>query len=173
MPPPEQQQQQQQSSNNNTRKQFLVPPNSTLAQVVTETYYFMLTRGMVQELLGYFTSTAQKSLTVGSAHAVCHSQQDFGLQLQSFVGIVVQIKGVLQQNTVHQGVLVLITGTCVQPHALPFCHSLLLVPTSSSSSAEDDDDATNTNGGCCGFQIQNDALCFLTADAPTAPTEEE
>jgi hypothetical protein len=168
MPPPvqQQQQQQQQSSTTTTRKQFLVPPNSTLAQVVTEAYYVMLHRGMVEELLGYFTSTAQKSLTVGSAHAVCHSRQDCGLQLQSFVGMVVQIKGVLQQSTVHQGVLVLITGTCVQPHALPFCHSLLLVPTSSSS-LQDDNNGGGGGGGGGGFQIQNDALCFLTADAPT------
>jgi hypothetical protein len=130
-------------------RQFIVPPTSTLAQVVTETYYLLLRQGLIHELVAHYATTAQKSLTVGGAHAVCQNPEDRLLQLQSLVGMVVQIKGVLQQPTVGHGMLVLITGTCVHPHALPFCHSLVMVPI----------------GG--GFQIQNDALCFLTTeDAP-------
>jgi hypothetical protein len=130
-------------------RQFIVPPTSTLAQVVTETYYLLLRQGLIHELIAHYAPTAQKSLTVGCAHAVCQKPEDRLLQLQSLVGMVVQIKGVLQQPTAGNGTLVLITGTCVHPHALPFCHSLVMVPI----------------GG--GFQIQNDALCFLTTeDAP-------
>ena len=130
-------------------RQFIVPPTSTLAQVVTETYYLLLRQGLIHELVAHYAPTAQKSLTVGGAHAVCQKPEDRLLQLQSLVGMVVQIKGVLQQPTVGHGMLVLITGTCVHPHALPFCHSLVMVPI----------------GG--GFQIFNDALCFLTTeDAP-------
>ena len=133
-------------------RHFVVPPNSTLAQVVTETYYLLLKHELTQELASYYAPTAQKSLTVGSAHAVCLNVDQRLLQLQSLVGMVVQIKGVLQQPTVGQGTLVLITGTCVQPHALPFCHSLVLVPSSVA------------NNGSVGFHIQNDALSFMTKD---------
>lgn len=127
-------------------RQFIVPPTSTLAQEVTETYYHLLTQGLIHELVAHYAPTAQKSLTVGGAHAVCQKPEDRLLQLQSLVGMVVQIKGVLQQPTVGHGTLVLVTGTCVHPHAFPFCHSFVMVPI----------------GG--GFQIQNDALCFLTPE---------
>lgn len=128
-------------------RHFLVPENSTLAHVVTETYHLMLRQGLVQELSQYYTPTAQKSLTVGGAHALCTHVEQRILQLQSLSGMVISIKGVLQQPTVHGAILVLITGTCVQPHALPFCHSVVLVQLPAG-----------------GFQIQNDALCFLTSE---------
>jgi hypothetical protein len=128
-------------------RQFLVPENSTLAQVVTESYYVLLTRGLVHELSQYYTPTANKSFTVGGAHALCTHVEQRTLQLQSLSGMVISIKGVLQQPTVNGATLVLITGTCVQPHALPFCHSLVLVPVAAG-----------------GYQIQNDALCFLTSE---------
>jgi hypothetical protein len=130
---------------------------------VTETYYLLLARGLVHELVSYYAPTAQKSLTVGSAHAVCLTVDQRLLQLQSLVGMVVQIKGVLQQPSVGQGMLVLITGTCVQPHALPFCHSLVLVPTNTNTKFENNNAGASSGGGC-GFHIQNDALCFLTKD---------
>ena len=145
MPIPPQQQEQPQF------RQFFVPPHSTLAQVVTETYFFLVTRGLVSELMQYYAPTRHKSLTVGSAHAVCQSVDDFVVQLQSLMGMVVHIKGVLQQATTDRGMLVIITGTCVQPHGLPFCHSLILIPTPQG-----------------GYQIQNDALCFLTTEGGVA-----
>jgi hypothetical protein len=131
-------------------RQFTVPLNSTLAQVAAESYYMLLANGMVEMLASYYSPTAQKSCTVGGAHAVCQEPEDREQQLRSLVGMVVQIKGLLQQPTAGQGTLVLITGTCIQPHALPFCHSIVLIPTSH--------DATDV-----GYQIQNDALCFLTS----------
>jgi hypothetical protein len=130
-------------------RQFTVPLNSTLAQVAAESYYMLLANGMVEMLASYYSPTAQKSCTVGGAHAVCREPEDREQQLRSLVGMVVQIKGLLQQPTAGQATLVLITGTCLQPHALPFCHSIVLIPTSH--------DTTNV-----GYQIQNDALCFLT-----------
>jgi len=123
-----------------------------LAQAITEAYYLMLSHGMVEDLLHYYSPTAQKSLTVGSAHHVCRTLEDTVTQLQSLVGMVVHIKGLLQQDTCGNGTLVVITGTCVRPHQLPFCHSLVLI---------------STNGG--GYHIQNDALCFLTVDECHVP----
>jgi hypothetical protein len=136
------------------RKNILVPRGTAIASVVAELYYGLITRGLISQLLPYYTATAQKSLTVGGAHAVCGpTLAEKGLQLKHLVGMVVTIKGVLQQPTTGPGVLVLITGICVQPHALPFCHSLILVPVDN------------------GFQIQNDALCFLTTEMATAAPE--
>jgi hypothetical protein len=150
---------------------FCIPPPSpntppmNLSEVVTQSYYLMLTHGHIQDLKRYFTPTATKSLTVGGAHAICSSEEDKDHQLQSLVGIVVAIRGVLQQTipmttftpspafgSPPNPVLVVITGVCVRPHALPFCHTLVLV--------------AQPNG----YQIQNDALCFLTADSPTGTT---
>ena len=138
---------------------FHVPPQSPnlaavdLAQVVTQAYYFMLTHGHVHELQAHYSPSATKSLTVGGAHAVCASMQDIALQLQSLVGTIVAIRGILHQTIPNpsshlDSVLVIITGMCVRPHSLPFCHSLVLVPILGE-----------------GYQIQNDALCFLTTDA--------
>ena len=128
-------------------KTIPVPPGTALASVVAELYYNLLTHGLVSELLPFYTETAQKSLTVGGAHAVCGpTLAEKELQLKHLVGMVVTIKGCLQQPTVGPGVLVTITGICRQPHALPFCHSLIMVPVDE------------------GFQIQNDALCFLTPE---------
>lgn len=135
------------------------PPAVELAQIVTQAYYFMLTHGHVQELQAHYSPSATKSLTVGGAHAVCASMQDIALQLQSLVGTMVAIRGVLHQtipnptssspHSALDSVLVIITGMSIRPHSLPFCHTLVLAP--------------NLAGG--GYQIQNDALCFLTTEA--------
>ena len=150
------------------------PTTMSISDIVTQSYYTMLTHGHVQDLKRYFTPTATKSMTVGGAHAICASEEDKDRQLQSLVGIVVAIRGVLQQsipmattiapppspNIVPlstppglgsgplDSVLIVITGVCVRPHTLPFCHTLVLVARPE------------------GYQIQNDALCFLTADSP-------
>ena len=129
-------------------RQFTVPPTSTLAHVVAESYYLLLANGLVQDLAAHYSPTAQKSCTVGGAHAICQKIEDRAMQLQSLVGLTVQIKGLLQQPTAGNGILVLITGMCIRPHALPFCHSIVLVP-------------VGVGGG---YQIQNDALCFLSSD---------
>lgn len=161
---------------------------TNLAQVVTQSYYFMLTHGHVQELQSYYAPYAQKSLTVGGAHAICHSVQDLEMQLQSLVGMVVAIRGMLQQPSIpttmtpttmdpsssntalsssSSSILVIITGMCVRPHALPFCHSLVLVPSQMGTMATPNGDNTDP-APMIGWQIQNDALCFLTTEAPAA-----
>ena len=149
------------------------PTTVNISEIVTQSYYMMLTHGQVQDLKRYFTPTATKSMTVGGAHAICTCEEDKDHQLQSLVGIVVAIRGVLQQSipmtasstpspsvqssstspppglgSPLDSVLVVITGVCVRPHTLPFCHTLVLVARPE------------------GYQIQNDALCFLTAESP-------
>lgn len=148
-------------------RHFHVAPNSNLAHVVTQAYYGLLTQGLIHDLKLYYAPSAAKSLTVGGAHAICHSTHDVELQLQSLTGMVVQIRGVLQQSTSaagiggSSGVLVVITGLCIQPHALPFCHSLILVPSTTSRATATNGSSTSTS--TLGYQIQNDALCFLTS----------
>ena len=154
-------------------REFRVPPSANIANEVTQAYYLLLTQGRVQELKLYYAPCATKSLTVGGAHAICHSAQDVELQLQSLVGIVVQIRGVLQQATSGNGILIVMTGVCVQPHALPFCHTIVLTPTSTSNVGNNGSPGTPTGMSSedpdfsfMGYQIQNDALCFLTSDQP-------
>ena len=110
-----------QAAGGTNMRQFLVPPTSTLAHVVAESYYLLLANGLVQDLAAHYSPTAQKSCTVGGAHAICQKIEDRAMQLQSLVGLTVQIKGLLQQPTAGNGILVLITGMCIRPHALPFC----------------------------------------------------
>ena len=106
-----------------------------------------------------------KAVTVGGAHAVCATPQDRLMQLHTFAGTEMRIKGVQQQPTVGKGVLVLITGVSVrtttpaagtvdagpvttnngqqqqpQPQQqqqiiLPFCHTLILTPVSTMKAA--------------------------------------
>jgi hypothetical protein len=133
-------------------RQFFVPENSTmlLGEFVAKSYYYLLSNKLIEELSQYYTPTAQKSLTVGGAHACCKRVEERAIQLQSLASTVFNLNGFLQQPTVHGSTLVLITGTCVQPHSmstLPFCHSLVILPVPSG-----------------GFQIQNDALAFLTSE---------
>lgn len=147
-----------------TARYFHIPvplhnsPPMNISEVVTQSYYMMLTHGHIRDLKLYYAPSATKSLTVGGAHAICHSEEDKDMQLQSLVGMVVAIRGVLQQtiptssspstpmNNRADSILVVITGMCVRPHALPFCHTLVLIARPE------------------GYQIQNDALCFLTTE---------
>jgi hypothetical protein len=87
------------------------------------------------------------------------------------------IKGVLQQPSISQSILVSITGVGLKPlphdqlSPLPFCHTLLLVPVRAVSSVmgrngdegESGRKSLSTQFYDLGFQIQNDGLCFLTA----------
>jgi len=130
-------------------RQFIVADPNALGHVVMETYYLLLRNGMIQDLAQYYLPDAQKSLTVGGAHAlVTHVDQRL-LQLESLTNMVLQVKGVLQHPrlTPEDNIYVMITGTSVRPHTLPFCHSLVLKQVGPQS-----------------FQIQNDALAFLTTE---------
>uniref|UniRef100_A0A7R9WSS8 NTF2 domain-containing protein n=1 Tax=Craspedostauros australis TaxID=1486917 RepID=A0A7R9WSS8_9STRA len=143
----------------NGTRQFVLPrnTNATLAQVVSETYFTCLNRGLIQELAAHFVPLAcQKSITVGGAHAFCAGPLDIIRQLESLKAMVVQLKGVLQQTSVAGSILVITTGVCLSPQqaGLSFCHTLTLIPRASDGA------------GGVGYQIQNDALCFLSNEMP-------
>ncbi|KAL3941293.1 MAG: hypothetical protein SGBAC_004316 [Bacillariaceae sp.] len=130
--------------------------NNALGHVVMETYYMLLRQGMVQELASYYLPNAQKSLTVGGAHALCTRVDQRIQQLTSLANMVLTVKGVLQHPRIDDGnnnrdcccsYFIMITGTSVRPQCLPFCHSLTLKQV-----------------GPQAFQIQNDALAFLTTE---------
>ena len=138
------------SSNGSSLRAFTVPNNgSTLAQVVSEMYYQFLAHGYVQELMLHYVPGAPKSLTVGGATHLCNTQQDCMVQLQSLSkqASYFLVKGLLQQPSVGGTVVVVITGVCTQPQPLPFCHTLVMIPRAEGA-----------------FQIQNDALVFMTTD---------
>ena len=164
------------------------PPGASMGKYVTETYYLLLRNGLVRELDAYYykQSSSQsddnvyKALTVGGAHAVCATPQDRLVQLQTFVGWEMRIKGVQQQPTVGKGILVLITGVNIrstisappqgpngqvpqQQHQqlLPFCHTLILTPVSTLTAHPTMPAATTP---AIGYQILNDNLVILTAD---------
>jgi hypothetical protein len=153
----------------------LVQTPATLAAVanlVTESYYLLLYRGLINELASYYAMDAQKSLTVGGAYAACTSAGDRLLQLQSLAGTIKPIiKGIQQQPTLAGGVMVMVTGISVRPPAgmlLPFCHTLVLCPVSNSLAITSSIHQGQSQG-IVGYQIQNDNLVFLTGDdAPTS-----
>ena len=180
------------------------PPGSSLGKYVTEAYYLSLRNGLVRELdAHYYTpppvptainaangtrggmATADhdavyKAVTVGAAHAVCATPQDRLMQLQTFAGTEMRIKGVQQQPTVGKGVLVLITGVSIrsatsvpttagaanggqqqqQQQLLPFCHTLILTPVLAPLVVSAATGTTTT----IGYQILNDNLVILTGD---------
>ena len=190
---------------------FILPPNaptgSTLGKYVTESYYMLLRNSLIRELDAYYynpskddsnsnndnetavatTNTVYKAVMVGGAHAVCATQQDRLMQLQTFAGIEMRIKGVQQQPTTGDGVLILITGVSIRVATttgtaadtngqqqqqqkqiiLPFCHTLILAPvltTVAASTIPNNDTATNTYTTKIGYQILNDNLVILTGD---------
>jgi hypothetical protein len=188
---------------------FILPPNappgSTLGKYVTESYYLLLRNSLIRELDAYYynplkdnsnsnndnetavvtTNAVYKAVMVGGAHAVCATQQDRLMQLQTFAGIEMRIKGVQQQPTTGDGVLILITGVSIrvatttgtaaetngqqqqQQIILPFCHTLILTPvlmTVAESTIPNNDTVTNAYTTKIGYQILNDNLVILTGD---------
>ena len=132
---------------------FTVPPLSTnipvdLAKIVVDTYYQCITHGHSEELLLHYTVDAQKSLSVGGAHAVCSVREECLLQLESLHGSQFLVRGVVAQPGIGESVVLLITGSVQNAttlQLLPFCHSVTLVCTNAQS-----------------FQIHNDAMALLT-----------
>jgi hypothetical protein len=187
---------------------FILPPNappgSTLGKYVTESYYLLLRNSLIRELDAYYynpskddsnsnndneiavvtTNAVYKAVMVGGAHAVCATQQDRLMQLQTFAGIEMRIKGVQQQPTTGDGVLILITGVSIraattagtatemngqqqQQSILPFCHTLILTPvlmTVAASTIPNNDTVTTAYTTKIGYQILNDNLVILTGD---------
>jgi len=135
-------------------------PPDLFAQQACNLYITLLTSGQVDELLLYFTLTAQKSLSLRSAKAVCFTPTEMKQQMTGLIGSVFAVQGVTVQRGL--GYLLLVSsGICqLQGQALFFCHTLVLVPvpTTALSPAPGDDNPAN---GMPQYQIQNDALVLL------------
>ena len=173
---------------------FVLPPdspsNASMGEFVTETYYLLLRNGMIRDLDAYYFQSSSlpengggnagdrvhKALTVGGAHAVCTSQQDRLIQLNTFAGCEMRIKGVQQQPTVGNGLLVLVTGVSIrtttvpngqapQHQTLPFCQTLILTPVATTTAAGLEATAASAaTTNTIGYQILNDNLVILTGD---------
>ena len=131
------------------RRFFAVPSDNIpvdLAKCVVDIYYPCITQGHSEELLEHYAPKAQKSLSVGGAHAFCHSPHEFLMQLQSLQGSHWDVRGVVAQQGVCDSVVLLITGTMqnAATRILPFCHTITLIRI---------DEA---------YQIHNDAMAILT-----------
>ena len=158
------------------------PPGASMGKFVTETYYLLLRNGLIRDLDAYYYTPSSdngggvdmvyKAVTVGGAHAVCSTAQDRLVQLNTFAGCEMRIKGVQQQSTVGKGILVLITGVNIrtdghiQQQQLPFCHTLILKPvlTTTAASFGVDPTASAMTTPTIGYQILNDNLVILTGD---------
>lgn len=171
------------------------PPGASIGKFVTETYYLFLRNGLIHDLNAYYYQLSEKSkeaggssdvvhkaLTVGGAHAVCATPQDRLVQLQTFAGCEMRIKGVQQQPTVGNGILILITGVNIrnispppgsngqaqqpQKQQLPFCHTLIMKPVSTTTAATLGSNLVTSAATTptIGYQILNDNLVILTGD---------
>jgi len=130
------------------------------AKSFIELYYSHITHGLSSELATYYTSHAQKSISVGGAHHVVATRGDIMLQLSKFSGSNFLVRGVVSQDTFDtKGAHILITGivqTTLNDQTA-FAHSVSLVrkQTPLYSVPSEDSDFS--------FLIHNDALSLLTS----------
>eukprot|EP00804_Cyclotella_cryptica_P026030 CCRYP_019309-RA/>CCRYP_019309-RA protein AED:0.04 eAED:0.04 QI:88/1/1/1/1/1/2/1276/479 len=134
----------------------------------------------ISELSRYYTTKAQKSVSIGGAHAVVIGRKDITAQILSLAGSTFIVRGVVAQDTFDgRGVHILITGTAktvcnaVAGGALAFAHSVSLAHVDTTSISG----SNNLNQICPAladasergypFQIHNDALAFLSGDIPS------
>ena len=148
-----------------------------------DTYYthFSLTSPIAQihDLARYYTSKAQKSVSIGGAHSVVTGRRDIAAQISNFAGAAFVVRGVVAQDAVDgKGVHILVTGTAVTSSGAVrgvlanFAHSISLTPINTGLQCE-------TGANCPAlaealeigfpFQIHNDALALLSGDAPMTP----
>lgn len=137
----------------------------------------------IGDLIRYYTTKAQKSVSIGGAHSVVTGRQDIAAQIQSLAGAAFVVRGVVAQDTADgNGVHILVTGTArtgaLGGLAVNFAHSVSLVPIEAPFSGANG----NGNSICLAlrealemgfpFQIHNDALALLSGDVgpAAAPT---
>ena len=129
----------------------------------------------IDDLALYYTTNAQKSVSIGGAHSVVQGRKDITTQIASLAGSSFLVRGVVAQDAYDgRGVHILITGTAktvcnaVAGGVLAFAHSVSLCPIQAGS--------MNGSGQVCPelmhalqsgfpFQIHNDALSFLSGDS--------
>jgi hypothetical protein len=135
----------------------------------------------IDDLIRYYTTKAQKSVSIGGAHSVVTGRQDIAAQILSLAGAAFVVRGVVAQDTADgNGVHILVTGTArtgaLGGVAVNFAHSVSLVPIEAPMNG-------NGNSICPAlrealemgfpFQIHNDAIALLSGDvgpAAAAPT---
>ena len=121
-----------------------------LAKLFMDTYYPSLTYN--EDLLPFYCPDAQKSLSVGTAHAFCASKEEISVQLASLSnGSQWDVRGVVAQQGVAGSVILLMTGnvlTKTSPLPFNFAHSIALIPIPPSEGR---------------YQIQNDALVLMAS----------
>lgn len=133
----------------------------------------------IGDLARYYTTKAQKSVSIGGAHSVVQGRNDITTQILSLVGSSFLVRGVVAQDAYDGlGVHILITGTAktvcnaVAGGVLAFAHSVSLCPI----------DVASVNVSACPellgaaesgflFQIHNDALAFLSGDGIPPPPQ--
>lgn len=130
-----------------------IDPKSSLAiaaaRVFVDLYYLHISHRLTSDLVHYYTSHAQKSVSVGGAHSVVGSREDIALQLSSLSGSNFIVRGVVSQDSYdNKGAHILVTGVVHTTAGIltPFAHSISLVPVR----------------GEYEFQIHNDALSLMT-----------
>mmetsp|Transcript_18662 Transcript_18662/g.53658 ORF Transcript_18662/g.53658 Transcript_18662/m.53658 type:complete len:247 (+) Transcript_18662:212-952(+) len=129
-------------------------------------YYPHVTGGMSDDLAMYYSPGAQKSVSIGGAHSVVTGRDSIQLQIASFVGSQFFVKSVVAQNSIGDGVFVLITGIVqTSPSAgsqiSSFAHSVNLVSAAAYAGCSNDPGAS--------FLIFNDALMLMKASDPVPP----
>jgi hypothetical protein len=131
----------------------------------------------IGDLAQYYTTKAQKSVSIGGAHSVVQGRKDITTQILSLAGSSFLVRGVVAQDAYDgHGVHILITGTAktvcnaVAGGVLAFAHSVSLSPTNVTSmngSAHPELRVAIESG--YPYQIHNDALAFLSGDAIPQP----
>ena len=126
----------------------------------------------IGDLVRYYTSKAQKSVSIGGAHSVVTGRGDIATQIFSLEGAAFIVRGVVAQDTADgEGVHILVTGTArTSLNGAPggvlanFAHSISLVP------IKDAGISTIREALEVGypFQIHNDALALLSGDTVVA-----
>ncbi|KAL3791174.1 hypothetical protein ACHAWO_013605 [Cyclotella atomus] len=131
----------------------------------------------IGDLARYYTTKAQKSVSIGGAHSVVHGRNDITTQILSLAGSSFLVRGVVAQDAYDgRGVHILITGTAktvcnaVAGGVLAFAHSVSLCPidvTSVNASTNPELIGAAESGFL--FQIHNDALALSGDVIPPTP----
>uniref|UniRef100_A0A7S4HJ16 NTF2 domain-containing protein n=1 Tax=Odontella aurita TaxID=265563 RepID=A0A7S4HJ16_9STRA len=151
-----------------------LPANPSMAvaaaKAFVDLYYPLLSHGLCDNLARHYTPRAQKSVSVGGAHAVVTGRDDIALQIAGLAGSAFVVRGVVAQDAHDgRGAHILVTGAVQTPSpagemgvATPFAHSVSLVP----ATAQGFDETVGGIGAVApfAFQIHNDALSLLGSD---------
>ena len=136
----------------------------------------------IGDLARYYTTKAQKSVSIGGAHSVVQGRKDITTQIASLAGSSFLVRGVVAQDAYDgRGVHILITGTAktvcnaIAGGVLAFAHSVSLCPIHAESingSGQVSPELIHALESGFPFQIHNDALSFLSGDSIPPPPQQ-